>query len=430
MSDGTRAERLLCGYLAAIPLLWVTGLTLPVAFVLFGWLALCVRSRRALVAAWPWAAVGCCQVVSVVVNMAADREPPVMLLKHLFASYVSGWFLIAAAVAIGASGAVRSAPFLRAAVRVGVYCLAAAALLYPLALLTADRILHVRTPLGFFVPENLPAARFSFGMLLFTKDELFGVSLPRLSMFHPWSTALGFSGLGLCFVAMNAEQAPQRRLGVACGVAMVAAALGRAAFVALIVCLVLRWLLASARHAPIPVACAVAAVGLAAVIAVAVTRTDPADVAVSLRAIRPGATQARDLIEKTSWVGWENAPLLGHGWTGRTVYPPRYRAGITMVVGSHSSVSGLLYVGGLVTFVAFVFALLHTAALLVFSRGDPPAARNTVALLVGTAMIATSESLPALVLSSLFLYVWIGIAIARCRPAERAPRYEALRVAA
>jgi hypothetical protein len=45
-------------------------------------------------------------------------------------------------------------------------------------------------------------------------------------------------------------------------------------------------------------------------------------------------------------------------------------------------------------------------------------AANTVALLAGIAMVATSESLASLALPSLFAFLWIGIALHATRTSE------------
>lgn len=156
-APGSLPERLVCGYLTALPLLWAIGLVLPLATLLvIGLFVVVGRSRRSLAYAVPWFVVGTMQLVSVMVNMAAAGDPPWRLAKHLLASYVLGWFLLGGCVAIGASGAIRPEPLLRASARVGFYCVAAAVVLYPLSLLGGEHYLLVLTPIGHFLPESLP----------------------------------------------------------------------------------------------------------------------------------------------------------------------------------------------------------------------------------------------------------------------------------
>src|SRR5260221_12073424 len=170
---GSLPERLVCGYLAALPWLWAIGLLLPLATLLVIGLFVAVgRSRRSLAYAVPWFVVGTMQLVSVVVNMAAVGDPPWRLAKHLLASYVLGWFLFGGCIAIGARGAIRPEPFLRATARVGVFCVVAAVFLYPLSVLGGERFMLVLTPIGHLMPESLPSTSFFFGMLLYNWEEL------------------------------------------------------------------------------------------------------------------------------------------------------------------------------------------------------------------------------------------------------------------
>src|SRR5262245_38176983 len=192
MRERFAAERLIVTYFAALPLLWMAGLVLPLAllmvfFILVRW----VRNRRAWDLAWPWFAVGSCQIVAVAVNLGATGQPPWMIVRHLLASYVLGWFLFGACVAVGASGLLRPEALLRSISRVGIYCVSLAAVLYPLAFLHHDRYLHVLTPIGRFLPVSLPSTSFFFGMLLYNWEELSGTTLPRLSLLFPWTTAMG-----------------------------------------------------------------------------------------------------------------------------------------------------------------------------------------------------------------------------------------------
>jgi uncharacterized membrane protein YoaK (UPF0700 family) len=86
------------------------------------------------------------------------------------------------------------------------------------------------------------------------------------------------------------------------------------------------------------------------------------------------------------------------------------------VVGTHSTISGVLYKGGLLTFLALVFAFGRTAAVIGRSRGDPTVRRSTLALLVALVLTGIGEGLEALVVPTIFVYLWIGIALRASRP--------------
>src|SRR4029077_666244 len=104
-----------------------------------------------------------------------------VLLQHLLASYVLGWFLVGACIAIGASGAIGPQPFLRAVSRIAFYSAAATLCLYGLALILGGDHLHVLTPIGLLMPLSFPSTSTFFGNLLYVWEDFFGLTLPPLS---------------------------------------------------------------------------------------------------------------------------------------------------------------------------------------------------------------------------------------------------------
>src|SRR5262249_882093 len=156
-----------------------------------------------------------------------EHQPAWMIAKHLLASYVSGWFLLGGAIAIGASGLIRPRQLIRSVARIGFSAVALAVVIYPLALHDRDSFMIVRTPLGQLLPEGLPSTSFFFSMLLFTWEDLLGIGLPRLSLFSPWTTAMGFIGLCLIFISLNETEPRRRRLAIGAGAFMVIASVGR-----------------------------------------------------------------------------------------------------------------------------------------------------------------------------------------------------------
>jgi hypothetical protein len=165
---GSLAERVICTYIVWLPLLWIVGLVLPaVTLLVVGLAGVVARSRRCVLAALPWLLVGCLQIVAVIINMYEAGDHPLGLLRHLLASYVLGWFLLGGCIAIGASGAIRPRPFLRAISRIGFYAIAAAPFLYALAFIVGGPHLHLLTPIGLLLPVSLPSTSTFFGVLLY-----------------------------------------------------------------------------------------------------------------------------------------------------------------------------------------------------------------------------------------------------------------------
>ena len=423
--EASLPERFFCFYVSAIPLLWMLGLTLPTVLVgVFGTALLFVRSQRAIAFALPWLLVAALQLLAVMVNMVAAHQPPWMLVKHLIATYVSGWFLMAGAIAIGASGLIRPAPYLHAVARIGFWAVALALPMYAIAVASGEQSIFVRTPIGLLLPASLPSTSFFFSMLLFNWEDLLGVALPRLSLFAPWTTAMGFCGLCLLFLCLNEPKRRRRRVACACAVFMVLASCSRLAILTLLVTSCVYWLLGRSRAFLAVAGCAGVALACAAVIATggtpaaAVSRFND-----SLKDMRPSASNARDTVHDATMEGIRTSPLIGHGWPGEPLYPddfPKVMIGdSTMVPGSHSTFDGLAYKAGLPAAVAFVITLALTLALVAWRPHDPAIARTTICLVLAITMTGLGECLDAIAVPSTFAFLWLGIALRQCRVGDR-----------
>jgi O-antigen ligase len=125
---------------------------------------------------------------------------------------------------------------------------------------------------------------------------------------------------------------------------------------------------------------------------------------------RAGSSLARELIYEKSWEGFLQSPIIGHGWIGDSVHRRE-----VLPIGSHSTIYGLAYTGGLPTLAAFFFALSITLAALTWrfmrlAYGDPRRSRMLVGvgLALSLATFCRYETLSNLTLPCLFLFTWIG----------------------
>ncbi|HSQ01253.1 MAG TPA: O-antigen ligase family protein [Candidatus Dormibacteraeota bacterium] len=416
----------MCAYLVWLPLLWVSGVVLPVATLLIVGLAGVVgRSRRCVLCALPWLLVGCLQIVSVIINMHAAGDPPWRLLRHLLASYVLGWFLLGGCVAIGASGAIRPQPFLRAVSRIGFYAVAAAPFLYALALILGGPHLHVLTPIGRLLPVELPSTSTFFGVLLYVWEDFFGLTLPRLSFLFPWATAMGFGGICLIWVAACEPETRRRRFALAGGVFMVFASMSRSAIVVLVLCAVVRMLLAFPRRVQLVIVPGGVAAACAVLLGATLSSGQPlamfSAVLDDVREVRPGATAARDRVHEATALGVAESPLFGKGWPGDPVYPEDFpqvmEGGGTMVPGSHSTYLGLWYLGGATTLAMWILAWTITFVRVAASGAPARFVRNSLVLLLGIALTGMNESIFGMVVPTFFAYIWLGIVL--CESPDR-----------
>src|SRR5665213_1631857 len=341
-------ERLITAYFTAIPLLWLLGLLLPSALLLvFGILVVYVRSRRAVLIAIPWALVALSQVISVLTNMVAQSQPAIMFLKHLLSSYVLGWIVLAAAICIGASGMIRPQVFSHAVARIGFAYVILAIPAYIIAFTSSAPFLFFLSPAGYLVPATMNARNFSFGIFVYKWEDFLGTFMPRLGLFFPWSTAGGYAGLFLVLILLNEPNARRRRLGVSAGVFMVFASMSRLAIVALAACVTLRCFFALSRRMQVVLAVLIVSLMVALAAVVESPTALISQLNAEFEAARPGSNEARDLIYAMTWDAIREAPLLGHGWPGESTMAPDNSIfgedAPFMVIGSHSTISGLIY---------------------------------------------------------------------------------------
>ena len=195
---------------------------------------------------------------------------------------------------------------------------------------------------------------------------------------------------------------------------MVLASMGRLSLLTLLICLLVRWFLGWRRPYQI---CFLYSM-LVALVAGLLVVQEPGPLLKSFmdrfNEARPGASEVRNEVYEANWKGFSEAPWLGHGWPGEPLVAGDHVFGTDagMVVGSHSTVSGLLYKGGIVTFSLFVLALLGTTIGLLRQRKSRWS-KNSLMIVLGIGFTCFGEGLESLVLPMLFAFVWIGASLAR-----------------
>jgi hypothetical protein len=270
-------ERWVCGYFTVLPLLWMAGLNLPGALaVTFGTLVFFVRSRRSLLLALPWLLVALAQTAAILANMIDQQQPLTMLAKHALSSYMLGWYVLWAALCVGASGILSARAFVRAVARIAFAYVILAVPAYLIALTSRAPFLVILSPVGHLLPAHSPATVFSFSMFVYVWEDFFGVLLPRLSLFFPWSTAAGYAGIFLVFIMLSEANVRRRRVGIAAAVFMIIASMSRLAWAAFVVCVAFRWFLQLPGRVQVILAAVVLATSGAAVIGGASTPRAPA----------------------------------------------------------------------------------------------------------------------------------------------------------
>jgi O-antigen ligase len=265
------------------------------------------------------------------------------------------------------------------------------------------------TPIGMMLP-NSPSVSFYTVTTIFQSEETLGEATTRLLLFFPWTTGLGLGGLAITFISMLEGNLRWRLIGVCGGLIAVVFSWSRIA-IALLVAIgaLLAFLRLSFRWQ-----LAVLGVLLVAFFAASLGGFDPIEkikeAQDGVNGARAGSSLARELIYEKSWEGFLQSPIIGHGWIGDSVHRTE-----TLPIGSHSTIYGLAYTGGLPTLAAFVFALSITLLALAWrflrlDYDDPRRSGALVGLGLGLCLAAYCryEALFNLTLPCLFLFTWIG----------------------
>jgi uncharacterized membrane protein (UPF0136 family) len=402
--------RALAKYIRLTPVLWGLGLLVPTGMTLLVYSLLRqMREMRLRTTALLWWGVGFMQAISVFVNWFDSGLGAGHLLYRLSSASVSGWFFLGAAIAAGQIYRLNSPKVVRAICVLGLYILIFGSLTIGVALVLREENLSITSPIGMLLPSNLPAIENAFTMRFSISDEVFGKSIPRLILFFPWSVCLGFAGIAICFIALQERRRLWKLIGFCGGIMGIFGSMSRASVLAFVVTSLLyvwgSWRSAY-RWAMIVLLC-VLAVPMVALDAPVMRYFS--QFTASVTGARQGSTEARQMGYEESWRGFLRSPLVGHGWPGEPL-----TSSIPMPVGSHSTVYGTLYTGGLITFIPFCIAMLWSLTALFFNRGSGiPASRSAISIAVSLCILCYGEGIYSFAVPALFAFCWIGAAFNR-----------------
>jgi hypothetical protein len=411
-----RAKELLHGrtmfnaFLRGIPVFWSLGVLTPAGALMLAKLVSERWPRGALVEAviFSWIAIGLFAACAAVLNGIAIHDYAKGL-GNVFGFGVFGWIFGALAIAAGAAHQLDNPKTIRAIAWVGGYVIILG-VIAAVARMVGMRELELwPTPLGMILPKS-PSAAFYTATTVFQSEETLGEASTRLILFFPWTTGLGLGGLAITFISALERNFRWRLIGVCGGLTAVAFSKSRIAIASLLgVGAFLVFLRVSFRWR-----LAIVGVSLVAFFIASLGGFDPIEgvrrLQDDINGARAGSSIARELIYEKSWEGFLRSPIIGNGWIGDSVHRTE-----NLPIGSHSTIYGLAYTGGLPTLAAFLFALSLTFSALAwrfmcFAHSDPR--RNCALVGVGLALCLAAfcryETLSNLTLPCLFLFTWIG----------------------
>ncbi len=398
------AGDLIFWFSALMPVWWLTGLLLPLGFVIVWVLFLqsLPQSRAGLTLTGLWFAAGVAQALSAMINRAEQGQSMAWMLHAMTSFSVVGWIFLGACLAVGAEARLAGPQMVRAASIQCVWILA----LSVVALLISvggHKQFFFLSPVGMFLHES-PLREQWFTIKFFNHEDFIDESEVRLCLFFPYATVLGFGALVLGIIASLERNCAWRRVALVGSAVGLVLSYSRAAFVATALVLMICgfWRLRLGFK--------VAALVLAAVLCnfAILMGCDPItmihDFYIQLQNARAGSTAARMLVDAESWRAFLKSPIWGFGW-----YSGYLAQWLKLPLGSHSTVYGTLYTGGVVTFGLVVAAYLEMA-FLSWRRLQTVGAAGLAAACIVAALgvMSYGENVTAFVPSLISVFVFLG----------------------
>jgi hypothetical protein len=368
---------------------------------------------------WLWLATGVFQALASVLNgmLQSDLQ---LGMRNALSFTAIGWLFAAMGIATGAASSLTGPQAARLYARLAVYTLVLGILTLTAAH-AGFKLPSISTPVS-MISSTSEVLR-QYGGVKFLHDEItLGSQTTRLVLMYPWAPALGIGSLGLLLISSRCDQLGWRVSGMAGGLLGVIFSWSRLAVLAAILAVTVLLLLRS----PVWLRVAAGLTGAAALALAMLFGFDPFSLADQLYGFlgkaRAGSTLARDIIVDASWAGFLRSPWIGNGWIGESVHSIE-----NLPIGSHSTVYGTLYTGGVLVFTAFALAMTAMLGVLVWrlAREKDSERRKDVEVAVCLAVIlcvaARYESIYSLSLPCFFYFAWIGASAGglRAHPASQ-----------
>jgi hypothetical protein len=410
-------QRFVSRYIRGVPLLWLCGILTPAAICLLLWLSKLRWPRGRVINAVvvAWLGIGAMQALCAFLNGMLIFDLP-RGLRAILSIGVYGWVMGGLGIAIGFSYRLACLQVIRAISILGAVIILLISLSYAL-LLKGEHNVIVPTPISLIFPKS-ELVRF-YGTATFLVEEDNGNDKEyRMSIFAPWAVSFGLSGVAIILISNLGTTLIWRLLGVTGGLLTIFTSHSRCAVGALLAVLSMQTILKIGGLMR-SILISLALVGF---LIFYLNDSQPIQVIDQLQSsieeVRAGSSMVRDMIYEESWSGFWRSPIIGNGWPGESVTDVSSIGTPVAPVGTHSSVSGLLYTGGILTFGTFVAAILLTvgAALRALIK-TPREAKTRSFIQVGLCLIVTLlifspyESIFSDTLPLIYIFTWIGGAI-------------------
>lgn len=294
--------------------------------------------------------------------------------------WAKGWALLALFPLVGAVLPIRREVIVRAQCVVGFWTL----VLAPVMLLAPYVGLPSRIYTSPIQAVGGPGPEY-FTVFLFTFDP--ATWTPRWQFYAPWSPFAALLGVVMLLFAFEEKDSRWRWSGIAAGVLMVLASKSRMGLVGLVFCtlgprmmpLVLRswaWLALSAFTTSTALIGSYLINGIYASIQ-------------SFKSARADSTRVRETLQRIAYERWqEEAVWFGHGTVQKGAHIVEY-----MPIGSHHTWYGLLFVKGMVGFLAFLVPMIFQAGLAAVDAARSPRGRLPFGIVLTMLLLSLGENI-------------------------------------
>ncbi|SMR72709.1 hypothetical protein SAMN04488030_1509 [Aliiroseovarius halocynthiae] len=224
-----------------------------------------------------------------------------------------------------------------------------------------------------------------FTVYLFTIDP--GSWAPRWQFYAPWSPFAALLGVVSVLMALEEKSMKWRAIGVAAGVLMILASKSRMGMVGLVFCTTLPRLMPLIAKTWAWMALA----GITASLAVfggAIWRVF-LDVTAAFRGARADSTRVRDTLQRIAYERWQTeAVWFGHGRVQPGPHLVEY-----MPIGSHHTWYGLLFVKGVIGFIALLGPFLWHTLFTMYDAARHPQGRLPLGIMLTLILLSFGENI-------------------------------------
>jgi hypothetical protein len=297
--------------------------------------------------------------------------------------WAKGWALLAIFILVGAALSVRPEVIYRAVCKLGLQTL----ILMPVFLAAP----YLGLPETLYVsPTQIvggPGPEY-FSTILYTIPQ--GAGLPRWQFFAPWSPAAGMIAIVHIICALQESDKKWKLIGISAGFLIALLCQSRLALVALLIVVPAAFAI-SRIHKPgvwLAAAPALLVVGM-----FSVPMIETADgIQSDFENARADSTRVRATLGRMAIERWqEEAPWFGHGIVEKGPHLVEY-----MVIGSHHSWYGLLFVKGMIGLLALAVPMGVTVLLLVKQAHQNRDAQAALSLMLVLILYSFGENLEIL----------------------------------